>query len=377
MKLNKFWYAVATLVGSTVGVGIYGIPFVFARASFGMGVMMLVLVAILVLFTNLLYGEIILRTHVRHQFVGYVNTYLGSFSRKLNIFNFWISVYGSLVGTIIISGELLHTIIGSYISTTPFILSTFFIILTAILISSGLRTVSRFDFIMMLVFGAIVWLFTVFGLPHVHLSHIMFGVNSYWLLPLGVLLFATNGIFGVPLMREVLVGSEHKMRKAIITGTLIPVGLYLLFAFIVVGISGEATSSDAFAGLKGLLGSRIITIGALFGFLTSTTIFLNSAVALRESLHEDFKFKSYWSWILVILVPYTLFALGLRNFINTIGIVGGVGIALDMLLLVLMYARARKKGTRMPEYTIHFPKWILYTMIILFAAGACYATFVK
>ncbi len=53
LRPNKFWYAVAVLVGSTVGVGIYGMPFAFQKAGFGVGLLFLLGVVGLVLLSNL------------------------------------------------------------------------------------------------------------------------------------------------------------------------------------------------------------------------------------------------------------------------------------------------------------------------------------
>jgi tyrosine-specific transport protein len=352
MRISRFWYGVATLVGSTIGIGMYGIPYVFAQASFGVGLLWLVVIASIVLLWNLAYGEIVLRTHARHQFIGYVDTYLGSGLRRLAAVNFWISVYGSLVGTIIVSGTFLDTILGSVLPFSSFFYSSLFVMIGALFILSGLRMVARVDFFVMCIAIAVVWGIGVFAGPFVESTHYTFHFGSTWFLPFGVLLFATNGIFGVPLMRELMVGQERNLKKAITFGTIIPVILYGIFAFVVVGVSGLRTSQEAFAGLAGFVGPMVLIVGSAFGFLTSSTIFLNMSTAFRQSLHEDFKLKSYWSFILVILLPYLLFALGIRDFISVIGLVGGVGIAIDMMLIFLTYIQARKHGTRKPEFLL-------------------------
>ena len=374
---NKFWLAVATLIGSTIGVGIYGIPFAFQKAGFIIGLLFLISVGGLVLLTNLLYGEIVLRTHERHQFVGYAGKYLGPRARKLVLFEFLVAVYGSLIGIIIISGGFLSNVFSLYLHYSPAVFSTIFIIAASVLVFFGLRTVSKFDFFMMFLFGGIVLLIGLLGARHIVFNSYVLATGTFWFLPFGVILFAMNSLPGVPLVREVLIGREDKLKKAILAGTVIPAILYLIFTFFVVGVSGEATSPDAISGLLSFLGPKIVFIGSLFGFLTSSTIFLNLGTSLKESLQEDFHFKRGWSWLLVIIPPYILFLAGVRNFIDIIGLVGGLAVGLEAILLIFVYVKARKKGERVPEYSIRLPLWLLYAMMAVFGLGAAYTLLIK
>src|SRR3989338_3937513 len=102
--INKYWYSVALLIASIVGIGFFGIPYTFAHAGFGVGLVFFLVLTALVLVTNLAYGEVILRTHDHHQFVGFVHTYLGSWARRVNLFTFWVSVYGAIIGVLVING---------------------------------------------------------------------------------------------------------------------------------------------------------------------------------------------------------------------------------------------------------------------------------
>jgi amino acid permease len=329
------------------------------------------------LLSNLLYGEVVLRTHERHQFVGYVKKYLNPWAQKLNLFTFWIAVYGALIGVIIISGNFLSNVLSFYFHFSPFAFSTIFLVAVSALVLKGLKTVSKFDFFMMLLFGFITALVTIFGAKHIAFANYALTMKDFWFLPFGVVLFAMNSMPGVPLAREVLVDSENKLKKALIFGTLIPAVLYLLFTFVVVGISGDNTSPDAISGLLGYLGPWVVFIGSLFGFLTSSTIFLNLATALKKSFWQDFHFKHGWAWLLVILPPYLLYLSGIRNFIDIIGLVGGVAVSLEAILLVFVYISAKRNGDRIPEYSIRLPRPVLYLVILVFVAAAGYTLFVK
>ena len=364
-------------MGSTVGVGIYGIPFAFQKAGFGIGFLFLISVGGLILLSNLLYGEVILRTHERHQLVGYTNKYLGVWARKINLFTFMVGAYGALIGIIIISGGFLANVFSFSLRLSPASWSTIFILIASFFIFRGLRTVSRIDFFMMFLFASIILLIGLFGIKSVSFGNYALAVKNFWFLPFGIVMFAMSSKPGVPLVREVLAGAEGKLGKALMFGTAIPAALYLVFTLVVVGISGDATSPDAISGLSSFLGTKIILIGSLFGFLTSFSIFINLGTALKESFQEDFYFNRRWAWLLVIIPPYVLFLSGVRNFIDIIGLVGGVAVSIEMIILIFLYAKARKNGDRVPEYSIRLPMPVLYLMMAIFAAGAVYTVLIR
>ncbi len=374
---KTFWLGAATLVGGTIGVGVYGMPFAFQKAGFLVGFLFLTGLGGLMLLTNLLYGEIVLRTEERHQLIGYTNKYLGAITAKINLFTVMLGSYGALIGIIIISGGFLANIFAVWFRLSPSGWSAIFIVVAAIFIFRGLRTVSKIDFLMMLIFAAVVLAIGLWGAEKIQPDNFTLVMKNFWFLPFGVVMFALNGFSGVPLAREVLAGREGKLQKAIIAGTLIPVIFYFVFTAIVVGLTGEATSPDAISGLSMALGPGIVFLGSLLGFMTSLTIFLNIGTSLKKSFQQDFRFKHRWAWLLAALPPYVLYLSGIRNFIDIIGLVGGVAVSIEMIILIFMYASARKKGERMPEYSIWLPLPILYLMMLIFAVGAVYTLIIK
>ena len=373
---STFWYAVALLVASTVGIGFFGIPYTFARAGFGVGFILFAILTVLILITNLLYGEIILRTHERHQFVGYVRLYLGRWARLANLFTFWVSVYGAFIGILIVNGEFLSKFLSFFgYRVSPALLSTLFVVVAIGLVYAGLKTVSHVDFVVMAVSIAIVGLIAVFGIPHLSSDNFVFSNRQAWFLPFGVILFALNAIQGVPLVREALIGKERLYRRALLWGTLIPAVLYIVFIVVVVGVSGANTSPSAISGLAPKLGRGIVMVGSLFGFLTSSTIFLSIITAFRMSLREDFQLRRRGDFLLPLLPGLILFLLGVRNFIEIIGLVGGIAVSIDMILLLMVYAKSKEKGNRIPEYSLNIPRLLLYLMMGIFTIGALYTIF--
>ncbi|MEK7139062.1 MAG: hypothetical protein AAB799_02695, partial [Patescibacteria group bacterium] len=225
-----------------------------------------------------------------------------------------------------------------------------------------------FIFVVLIILG--------FGVSSINLENIKTFNSEFWFLPYGILLFAFAGMSAIPLQREILAGSEDKLKKSILYAVILVGILYSVFAFTVVGISGDATSPDAVTGLFEFLGDKIVVLGSIFGLLAVGTSFLMLGTALDEVFRWDYGLKKFWSWLLTVLPPFLLFALGLRTFIDIIGLAGSLSIGLILLILVFIYAAAKSKGDRVPEYSLNISKWFLYSMVVLFAAGIGYVLFI-
>ncbi len=69
--------AIATLIGTIIGAGVLGLPYVISQAGFNLGLILILIIGLAVLYMNLFYGEVVLRTKTAHQLAGYAEKYLG------------------------------------------------------------------------------------------------------------------------------------------------------------------------------------------------------------------------------------------------------------------------------------------------------------
>ncbi|MDP3954573.1 MAG: aromatic amino acid transport family protein [bacterium] len=373
MKIDKFVYSVATLTTTVVGIGIFGIPFSFVKAGFLTGFLFLVGVFIVTLLSNLMYGEIVLRTKRRYQIVGYVGKYLGRNSRKLVLFSFMLVIYGALLAITVVSGTFWSHVF-FFVNISPTAFSFIFFGLASAVVLKGLRTASKVDFVLLSFFIAVIILMALFSFSRIEVAnYLTLFQKEFWFLPFGVIMFSFAGVSSVVLVREILNNDEKRFKKAIIAGTVIPGVIYVVLTLVVVGVSGELTSPDAISGLGIFLNPRILFLGSLLGFLSTFTVFINYATALRESFQYDFGIRKFHAQLLVLVPPILLFISGLRNFIEIIGLVGAIGISIDIIIIVFAFMAARKKGDREPEYSLKIPHWLLYLLVAIFAVGAVYA----
>lgn len=371
-KKNKnFFLALSTLVGTIVGVGIFGIPYAVAQSGFAIGVFYLLVLGMAMVFVHLFYSEIILRTKGRHYLIGYAEKYLGEWGKGVATFVTIFGLYGSLLAYIVVAGDFLHTIFGNVAGGSPYIFSIIFFTIGAVFIYLGLKLVSGGELIMTIFLLLTVAIIAVKGLPEIQLINLteVNVLNS--LLPYGVILFAISGFTALPEVSRLL-KKKAKLKNVVIWGTIIPVVIYLVVTFLVVGISGSQTSEEAISGLITVLGDGITLFGAIFGLLAVTTSFFVIGLNLKESLQFDYKMNHSLAWALTVFIPFIIFVLGLRDFVEVISVVGVVMGGSVGILTVLMYRKAKKMGNREPEFSLRPWKYLGSFLIIIFSLGILY-----
>jgi tyrosine-specific transport protein len=377
LKNKSFLYSTAVLVGTMVGVGIFGIPFVFFKAGFWVGLLFLIFIGVITLLMDLMYGEVVLRTHDEHQITGYTDKYLGLWFKRAIFFSVALALYSALLVYTVIAGEFLNNLLSSVFYASPGSYSLIFFVVLSVLILRGIKRISCVEFFLMGLFAVVVLLIFGIGVNKINLSNFAGIHPEFWFLPYGVLLFAFAGFSAIPIQRDILRGQENHLKKSILLAVLLTGALYLLFAFTVLGISGGATTPDAISGLYEFLGGKIIFLGSLFGILAVTTSFLMLGSAFLELFQLDYNIKKKWAWLLVVAPPLVLFLGGLRTFIDIISLAGSVAIGLEGIVLTFVYIRSKSRGDRVPEYSLELPKFFYYLLIFMFGAGIVYVLFIK
>ena len=73
-------------------------------------------------------------------------------------------------------------------------------------------------------------------------------------------------------------------------------------------------------------------------------------------------------------MPFVIFLLGVRHFIAAIDVIGGVFVSLEMLLLLLIYWRAKQLGHWQPgKYRLHHTALIGATLLLALLIGVVYS----
>jgi len=363
---KNFWLAVFSLVGTTIGAGIFSLPYVFAKAGFFVGLAEFIVLVFIVLLVQQILGEITLRTNGHKRLIGLASNYLDRPWGALVTASVLLGGIGVLLIYIIFGGRFLSLITGQDVFWSSI---TFFIFwFLAVLVRP--KTFGKTEFYISSLVIFIIILISLFNFRYVNFNNFR-GVDiKNILLPYGVILFAITGYTVIPKMEDLLGAEKHKLKKAIKYGTLIPAIIYLMFVFIILGVSGQLTSSDAIFGFSRALNSGFIMfLGAILGLLAVTEAALSYGVYFKETLWYDLKLNKKFAWALTGLIPLSLFFLGARNVIPVISIVGALFFGFQAIIILMIHKKAKNSEIE-PAYKICLPNALYYIIGVVVSLGA-------
>jgi len=367
MKDKTSVLALASLIGTIIGAGVFGIPYVMAKSGIAFCLFYFLILGTVVLILHLFFGEIILRTKQKYRLIGYTEKYLGKKAKILVSFSTIFGTIGSLLAYIILNNNFLEIILPSFLN--PLYVGLILWAILSFFVFSGIKLISQVQLLMSICFfGAIFYIFFN-ALPKIDINNFILVDPKYIFLPYGVILFSLVGWNAIPGVVNIL-AEKKNLKKVIFQAMTICLCFYFLFGLFISGVTGSNTSQEAFQGLIPFLGQKVMLLGAIFGIFTVSTSFLTSANYLKNTLIFDYKIPFLVSFNLVIFIPLILFLIGIRQFIWVIAFVGIFMGLVDGTVISLIYQKAKKYGDRIPEYSLNIPKYFFYSIIIILFFGA-------
>ena len=403
LQNKKLLMAITTLIGTIVGAGMLGIPFIVAEAGFIYGSFLIIVLGLAFLMLNLFLGEIVLRTKKPHQLTGYAEKYLGKNGKRFMMFSLLINIYGALIAYLIGEGATLHSIFGW---GEPIYYTLIFFIITFVIIYRGIKTTGTMALILISLLFVVIGIIGLLSYDKVQLSNLLgldatlfsglmaslfgHGVTTFFatikgllfsnigifIAPYGVVLFALMGSPAIPEMRQIFGKDCMKMKKAIVIGSLIPILLYIIFTFIVVGSIGfanfslfEANQRIATVALSMYTNPILGLCANLLAVLAMFTSFLTLGLALVDMYHLDYNVKRSYALALVFILPLIIVLFNVTSFIAVLGLTGAFAGGVDAMLIILMYWKVKRLGERKPEYHMGKHKVLGIILIVLFALG--------
>lgn len=336
---------IGMMVGMIFGAGIFALPYVFSKAGLFWGIFNFIITFLILIFLNLLYGEVAYYTKGKHRFTGYTEIFLGKRAKLLAFITSIAAYYGSLLIYGLMGGIFLSNIFSNF---SAYNFSILFFAVTGIFVLLNLGKIAEINFYLSIpLFGFIVYLFFV-SIPSIDIdnffskSKMIF--NGSWFLPYGVWIFALCGFAAVPEVRDIFSKSPIRwFKKVIIVSLILSAIFYFLFIGAVWGVSGSYTTNDALSGIANFLGTKAFIIGSLIGFLAVFTSFLALAIDMKNIFFYDYKIPPITSWFFTVMPPMVIFFLGLEDFVRILGIVGTLGLGTLGVFIILMAKKLRER----------------------------------
>jgi len=358
------------LAATTVGAGIFALPWVFHNAGWQRATGWLAILTTLVAFAGYSYWRILDAVGERQRLVGLAREQLGRGWGFVTLLGVVGGVIFALVVYLILAQRFL-AILFPLRSTAALVLFwglavlplTFNLRRFAILENAG--TLLKCLLIIFIFFSA-----TNYGAVFESNTPIV----PDFLFPFGAILFALVGWNAVEPMYEFWKGRQigsgrgqagPSPLRAIVGGTFVIAILYFLFSAGILGslTNGSFLSPDTLSGLVGWPFWKVATLAAL-GVLALWTAYGINALEAENALRKDLRWNSNVAFAVIALAPLFVVLSGFNNILLAVGFAGGVFIGLQYMTIFTLAERVLR-----PQPLV---KWIMRLAGLIFALAALY-----
>jgi len=369
-KLKDFFYPIATLSGTIIGVGFFSLPYITSKVGFWIILGYFFVLGILVTLVHLFFGELSIAIPDYKRLPGFAKFYFGNLGKKIALISTIFGLFGAILAYLIVGGEFLSELFSPILRSyseqvfggNSLIYTLFYWALGAILIFFGIKIIAKVEIFDIIAFSIILILVFLKGFSQFKINNLFPSLDfSQIFLPYGPILFSLWGAALIPEVEEMMGEDKKLLPKIILISILIPPIFYLLFIFSILGITGAETTESTLIGLRDFLGAWIVFPMLLFGVLTTFTSFIALGLTLQKVFWYDLKIEKNLSFAITCFLPLILFLIGIKHFIPVITFVGGVMLGIDGILILLMYQKIKPGRT-----------FLIYPLVLIFLVGIIY-----
>jgi tyrosine-specific transport protein len=363
MQISPFYKTVGILAATTIGAGMFALPWVLAHVGWNIFMFLLLGLGLVVSFGQVLYWKVLERTGERIRLVGLARRYL---NRPSSIGAF-VAVLGgmlfALIAYLILGTQFLSLLL-------PFPPATNLIIFWLLAALPAMLSVRRFATVEL--WGtlaiALIIAFIFLGSPWQPLRLPDIFQPQAVMLGFGVILFALSGWNAIEPMHAI--GYRIRPVKIMGGGLLLIAGLYLLFSWGILSWSGGIVSPDGISGTT--LPASAVKILALLGLVAIWTSYIPAALEIQSVLKQDFRFRAPTALMLVLFLPLFLVFIGFGDLLATMSFAGAVftGFQYAVIFMVARKALRLRDGQAVAAYACTF-------LFLLAAAFEVYQFFLR
>lgn len=333
------------MAGTIIGAGMFSLPFAFLKSGLIAGFSFLFIFALFYALIYFIYSDVILKTNGDHRFIGYAKMYLGKTGFWTSFFISLIQLFFVLTIYLILAPSFTKIFIGG--SDLSHLL--FFWIISSLVIFLNVKKIALSEFIIVAGMFLIILMVFLFGVSKIDLNflkNISFGLNSFFVI--GPVLFALSGTLAVPEVISYFKESGVSLRfvkKSLALGSFLSALAYAGFILGILGLS-KVVSEDAISGLIGYTPQWFLMTLGILGFFSLISSYIVVGLNVRKILEKDFSFPGFWAMSLVVFIPLILYFLGFQSFVGTVSFMGSVFTPIEILLLILIWLKARKLSSK-------------------------------
>jgi tyrosine-specific transport protein len=379
--IKKVFSGSLLIAGTMIGAGMLGIPLVTAQAGIIPACGITVFVWFYMLCTGLLFLEVTLWMHKGANIISMTKSLLGREGKIFAAAVFVFLYYCLMVAYFSAGAPLFASFINIFfgVKVAGILSYAVFAIIFGVIVGVGLKFIDRVNYILMV--GLVASYIALIGggsssidvknLEYVDFSKMIFAAP---------ILFSSFGFHNViPSVTHHFDDNGKIMRKAIFWGTFIPLIVYLLWQFLIIGIIPQTLIETTLAkgepitsAMLTLTGNNYIkVIGRFFGFFAIITSMIGVSFSVVDFLGDGlsmrrFGFHRFLLCLLTFIPPFVLSIINPSVFVLAIGIAGGFGEAfLNGILPAWLVWIGRYQRKKYSQYKLPGGKVTLAILLVI------------
>lgn len=302
VSFGRVFGATLLIAGCCIGAGMLGLPVLTAMSGFGPTAFLFILSWAFMAVTGLLLLEVNLWFKEEVSIVSMASRTLGPVGKYLGWALFAFLFYSLMVAYAAGSGQLFSDFLKEWfrISVPDWLGSLFFCSAFAIFLFKGTKSVDGFNRILMAGLAISYFALLAMGAPHVKNDYLKYAdwSASYYALPVMIISFGYHNL--IPSLTTYLKHDAKKLRTAILIGSSIPLIIYLMWEWLILGIvpiDGQGGFREALRqgdmatrALRNAVGSSwVVDVAEYFAFFAIVTSFLSVALSFVDFLSDGLK----------------------------------------------------------------------------------------
>lgn len=356
------WKVAGIVAAATVGDGVFALPFVFYQAGWLIGIIYLVVLGALVVLAHTVYFKALERVGEKERLLGLAEKYFGMTGFWAGFVAIVLGLLLTLVAYLILGAHFIELGFPGVSSPIPLFFFWAFVAITVFLndtnvVELELLGITLTSLVIIFIFAS-AWPSALFnGIPAVNWQNA--------LLPFGAVLFSLAGWTAIEPAYESRKRDGARGKNiwlALGIGTAFAALLYVMFAAGILGTAGAVTT-DTISGLGNWPVWKKDILAAL-GLLAVWTVSMPISREIRNSLERDLKWNKSISRAIIVFAPLLLMLAGFNNFLVVVGLVGGLFLSMQYVLIVSVGRRALAPSP--------VGAGLLYLVALLFTAAAVY-----
>ena len=351
------------LIATTVGAGIFTLPWIFRSVGWGSAIVLLLALGGLVCFAERSYWKTLDAVGERHRLVGLAYAKLG---KEWGLLAF-LGVVGGMLFTLVVYLILASRFMAVIFPVHGASALLIFWALAVIPTTFGLRRFATAENIGIVLKCALIAFVFLAASEPLALFRTVPAFAGNPLAAFGAILFALSGWNAIEPMYELWRGGERRARPSsvLLIGGALVILLYILFSAGIIGslAGGSSLSPDALSGLVGWPAWKLGVLAAL-GLVALWTAYLPTSLEVEHALAKDLHWNRTLGFALASLLPLFVVLSGFTNVIMAVSFAGAIFAGIQYVIIFALAEKVLRPGRA--------AAWAMRTAAAVFGLAALY-----